>query len=164
MGQQSRVLADLAFGTQNVVAKFEDQLSVLIYRRAIREAGGMKQVPECGSRIVRTLYGRNLESCIRHHHERFDGQGHPDGLKGDKIPIEARIILLADTFDAMTSNRPYQRALSTEQSMDEMRKCAGKQFDPELVNLIVDCGDALEDARSGQAQPSKSLADLACAV
>ncbi len=117
--------------------------------------------PVIGSRIVGTLYGRNLESCVRHHHERFDGNGYPDGLAGQQIPMEARIVLLADSFDAMTSNRPYQRALSIDETVDEMRKCSGKQFDPNLVNLLIDCSGQLEDVRSGQAKPSRSLSDLA---
>ena len=75
--------------------------------------------------------------------------------------MAARIVLLADSFDAMTSNRPYQRALSIDETVDEMRKCSGKQFDPNLVNLLIDCSGQLEDVRSGQAKPSRSLADLA---
>ena len=128
------------------------------------EQNEMEAHPVIGSRIVRDLYGGNLEACIRHHHERFDGQGYPDGLAGDKIPLEARFILLADTFDAMTSNRPYRRGLSTEQTVDEMRKNSGKQFDPELVKVLVDCTDEMENARSRKTTPSSSFADLATAV
>jgi len=70
---------------------------------------------------------------VRHHHERFDGTGHPDGLKGEDIPIEARIMAVADAFDAMTSSRPYREQLPEEQALSELRKAAGTQFDPRVV-------------------------------
>ncbi len=116
--------------------------------------------PVIGSRIVRTLYGFNLESSIRHHHEHFDGEGYPDGLKGDKIPMEARLILVADTFDAMTSNRPYQRGLSTERAVEELRKSSGKQFDPELVDVMIDAAPALEEARRRSIETTNTLLDF----
>jgi putative nucleotidyltransferase with HDIG domain len=70
---------------------------------------------------------------VRHHHERFDGTGHPDGLKGEAIPIEARIMAVADAFDAMTSNRPYREPLPEEDALAELRRSAGLQFDPRVV-------------------------------
>ena len=71
---------------------------------------------------------------IRHHHERFDGRGYPDGVMGDQIPLAARIILIADTFDAMTNDRPYRKAMTKRAAFKEIRKCAGKQFDPKVVD------------------------------
>lgn len=70
---------------------------------------------------------------VRHHHERFDGSGHPDGLKGQEIPIEARIMAVADAFDAMTSSRPYREQLPEEEALTELRQAAGIQFDPRVV-------------------------------
>lgn len=70
---------------------------------------------------------------VRHHHEQFDGRGHPDGLKGQEIPIEARIMAVADAFDAMTSSRPYREALPEEEALTELRRAAGAQFDPRVV-------------------------------
>jgi len=70
---------------------------------------------------------------VRHHHEHYDGTGHPDGLKGEEIPIEARIIAVADAFDAMTSSRPYRKPLPEEQALSELRAAAGTQFDPRVV-------------------------------
>jgi len=70
---------------------------------------------------------------VRHHHEHFDGTGHPDGLKGEEIPIEARIMAVADAFDAMTSNRPYREPVPEEQALTELRRAAGTQFDPRVV-------------------------------
>lgn len=76
-------------------------------------------------------------SCVRHHHERWDGRGYPDEIGGDSIPLGARIITIADTIDAMTTNRPYRKALSLEVVLSELNKGRGTQFDPELVELTV---------------------------
>ncbi len=75
--------------------------------------------------------------AIRHHHERFDGGGYPDGLSGDRIPFIARIIAVADTYDAITSTRPYRAGASPERAMDELLRCAGTQFDPHIVGAFV---------------------------
>lgn len=74
-----------------------------------------------------------LAPLVRHHHERFDGTGYPDGLAGDDIPRGARIIAVVDAFDAMTSNRPYREALSATAAHEELVRCAGSQFDPEIL-------------------------------
>lgn len=71
------------------------------------------------------------------HHERFDGKGYPHGMKGEEIPLFARIILIADTFDAMTSTRPYRKGLSYEVAFDELTQFSGTQFDPKLVQLFI---------------------------
>jgi len=70
---------------------------------------------------------------VRHHHEKFDGSGHPDGLRGEEIPIEARIMAVADAFDAMTSSRPYRKPMPEEDALSELRDAAGTQFDPRVV-------------------------------
>jgi HD-GYP domain-containing protein (c-di-GMP phosphodiesterase class II) len=74
---------------------------------------------------------------IRHHHERFDGSGYPDGLVGENIPLEARIISIADAFDAMSSLRPYRREMSQEDALVEMEKGKGKQFDPKILEIFI---------------------------
>ena len=74
---------------------------------------------------------------IRHHHERWDGRGYPDGLAGDAIPLEARLLALADTFDALTSDRPYRRGWSHGRALTEIERCSGAQFDPDLVPLFL---------------------------
>jgi HD-GYP domain-containing protein (c-di-GMP phosphodiesterase class II) len=71
-----------------------------------------------------------------HHHERYDGKGYPKGLKGKQIPLEARIIAVADTFDAMTSSRAYRPAKTAEEALEEIEKVAGSQLDPELVEVF----------------------------
>jgi response regulator RpfG family c-di-GMP phosphodiesterase len=78
-----------------------------------------------------------VEAAVRHHHERFDGSGYPDGLKGEQIPLPARLLAVADTFDALCSERPYRPAYSTEQALEEMRKASGSQLDPDLTDAFI---------------------------
>jgi len=73
---------------------------------------------------------------VRHHHEKYDGTGHPDGLRGEEIPIEARIMAVADAFDAMTSSRPYRKPMPEEEALAELRAAAGTQFDPRVVGAF----------------------------
>ena len=84
---------------------------------------------------VRSLRGP-VQEAIRHHHENFDGSGYPDGLAGEHIPIGARIIMIADTIDAMTTDRPYRRALTFARAVQELSKYASRQFDPHLVKIV----------------------------
>jgi len=74
---------------------------------------------------------------ILHHHERYDGKGYPYGLKKDRIPLDVRIITVADAFDAMTSDRPYRKALTTQEVMNEFKQNSGTQFDPKIVRLLI---------------------------
>jgi HD-GYP domain-containing protein (c-di-GMP phosphodiesterase class II) len=75
--------------------------------------------------------------AVRHHHEWFDGSGYPDGLSGEEIPLISRILLVTDAFDAMTSDRPYRAATSEEEAIAELRRCAGTQFDPNVVEAFL---------------------------
>lgn len=75
---------------------------------------------------------------VKHHHERFDGRGYPSQLSGTQIPLNARIAAVADTFDAMTSNRSYRKALPLEVVKEEIKKCSGTQFDPDIANVFLD--------------------------
>jgi HD-GYP domain-containing protein (c-di-GMP phosphodiesterase class II) len=99
----------------------------------------MKQHPEKSWEILQDFpHFEKIAVNARYHHERFDGKGYPDGLKGELIPIAARIILIADTFDAMTSTRPYRKGLPYEVAFDELLQFSGTQFDPDLVNHFVE--------------------------
>jgi HD-GYP domain-containing protein (c-di-GMP phosphodiesterase class II) len=74
---------------------------------------------------------------VRSHHERLDGSGFPDALQGDDIPLEARIVAVADAFDAMTTNRAYRHPRSPEQAIQELRRCAGVQFDDSVIEAFL---------------------------
>jgi HD-GYP domain-containing protein (c-di-GMP phosphodiesterase class II) len=78
-----------------------------------------------------------IARAVRHHHERFDGSGYPEGLRGDEIPLFSRIILVAETYEAMTHHRPYRRALSTEEAARRLQESAGSQLDPEIVKHFL---------------------------
>jgi diguanylate cyclase (GGDEF)-like protein len=106
----------------------------------------MRTHPIVGADVVSRVPGlRMLAQMIRAHHERWDGHGYPDGLAGEEIPLSARIIAVADSFRAMTTERPYQRARSTEDALAEMRRCSGTQFDPVIVEALI---GVLEEKRS----------------
>jgi putative nucleotidyltransferase with HDIG domain len=77
-----------------------------------------------------------VQTDIRNHHENYDGTGYPDGLVGEGIPVGARIVMIADTLDAMTTDRPYRRALTLSRTLEELKKHSGRQFDPRLVDLV----------------------------
>ncbi len=95
--------------------------------------------PVVGAKILTpVLKDKDILNFIRHHHERFDGTGRPDGLKGDEIPLGARILAVADTFDAMTSDRPYRKALTVDFAIKELKRCSGSQFDPTVVIYFLD--------------------------
>lgn len=97
----------------------------------------IKGHPELGVEILRHVI--DLANClpaILHHHEHYDGSGYPAGLKGEKIPLEARVLAVADAYDAMTSPRPYREQLSMEEALKELKRCAGTQFDPDIVELF----------------------------
>jgi diguanylate cyclase (GGDEF)-like protein len=86
---------------------------------------------------------RQVGLLVRHSHERFDGHGYPDGLVGDEIPVGARIIAACDAFDAMTTDRPYQPAISVRDALSELRRCAGGQFDPKVIDAFCEEAESL---------------------
>jgi HD-GYP domain-containing protein (c-di-GMP phosphodiesterase class II) len=97
----------------------------------------MAQHPVIGAQLLKPLsmYQEGL-AIVRHHHERWDGRGYPDGLAGEQIPFGARVLAVADAFDVMTSDRPYKRAVSAEQALDEIQLKSGTQFDPVVVQAF----------------------------
>ncbi len=108
----------------------------------------MKSHPEQGEKIVKKIKQLSIISnWLKTHHERWDGLGYPSGLKGEEIPISARIIALADTYDAMTSTRSYRKALEHSVAIEEINKCAGTQFDPSLADLFIKNGDKIQAAK-----------------
>lgn len=98
----------------------------------------MKKHPSIGVHLIETsLFMSQYKHCILSHHERYDGAGYPQGLQGENIPIEGRIIAVADTFDALTSHRPYRRARSSEDAIYVIQEQSGTQFDPEVAQLFI---------------------------
>jgi diguanylate cyclase (GGDEF)-like protein len=93
--------------------------------------------PQIGYRMLESLGVDPIADWVLHHHERWDGKGYPDGLAGTRIPLGARIIFVADSFDAMTSDRLYRRAMRREEAIAEIERCAGTQFDPAVVNAFL---------------------------
>jgi HD-GYP domain-containing protein (c-di-GMP phosphodiesterase class II) len=102
----------------------------------------IKLHPKLGEEIIKPVaFLDKIRPIIRHHHERFDGKGYPDGLQGEDIPLMSRIIAVADTYDAMTSHRPYRSALSREIALAEIVKCSGTQLDAKVVQAFLEISD-----------------------
>lgn len=98
----------------------------------------MKKHSEEGAKIIKNVkYFAPGSDIIKYHHERWDGSGYPSQLKAEAIPQEARILSVADAFDAMTSDRPYRKAMKPQVALRELQKCSGAQFDPEIVNAFA---------------------------
>ncbi len=122
----------------------------------------MKSHPVRGEKIVINIKKLQMISeWVKSHHERWDGKGYPDALKGENIPLAGRIIALADTYDAMTSTRPYRTALSHETAISEIKRCAGTQFDPRLADIFVSLSDEIDDARKNPEEAYKKYSFLA---
>jgi len=109
------------------------------------ELAHVRHHPVTGARMVELVPAlRSAVPAVRHHHERWDGDGYPDGCSGTDIPPEARVLAAADAFDAMISDRPYRPALSPSRAVAEMLRCAGSQFDPDVVTALVEAWHAGE--------------------
>jgi putative nucleotidyltransferase with HDIG domain len=105
---------------------------------SLEEYQAIQEHPLIGVKIVEGVdFFKDKISMIRHHHEHFDGRGYPDGLRGEAIPLEARIIAVPDAFDAMASLRPHRKAMSLEDILLEMEKCRGIQFDPNILEIFL---------------------------
>jgi HD-GYP domain-containing protein (c-di-GMP phosphodiesterase class II) len=109
------------------------------------ELWAIRRHPAAGARLVSSIATlRFAIPSVLYHHERWDGGGYPTGRARKEIPLEARILAVADAFDAMVSDRPYRRALSVEAALAELDRCAGSQFDPVLAEAFVECWRAGE--------------------
>lgn len=109
----------------------------------------MRRHPVIGAQIVAPLEFFQIGAVlVRHHHERHDGSGYPDGLRGEAIPLGARIIAIADVYDALTSNRPYRTALSHPEGAEYLRRAAGRTLDPRLTITFL---EQVADAPAGHA-------------
>ena len=123
------------------VGKLSVPPAVLLKNGPLTEAEfeHVRRHPAAGVRMLRSLGApREILPSVLHHHERWDGTGYPRGRAGDRIPLEARILSVADSFDAMTSLRPYRTPRQVHDAIEELERCAGSQFDPELVAVFTE--------------------------
>jgi HD-GYP domain-containing protein (c-di-GMP phosphodiesterase class II) len=105
----------------------------------------MRQHSLVATRILEKIEGlQDAIPTIKHHHERYDGEGYPDGLAGDQIPVGARIVAVAEAYDILTSDVPWRNALSSETAVQEIERCAGTQFDPEIVSVLRSAIEGLQ--------------------
>lgn len=123
-----------------------------------REWELMRQHPVFSADIIRPLFDDELVAGVRHHHERYDGGGYPDGLTGEKIPLIARAMGVVDSYDAMSFLRPYRQALSYRECRDELARCAGAQFDPAMVAAFERVLARLRDGKAAATEVARVAA------
>jgi HD-GYP domain-containing protein (c-di-GMP phosphodiesterase class II) len=125
------VLHDVGkIGVSEIILKKEGKLLEF-------EWEAVRSHPVIGQTIIQGIkFLFNIGEVVRHHHERYDGNGYPDGIKGEEIPLESRIIAVADTYDAITSDRSYRKGRTHDEALEELRRVAGSQLDPELVEVF----------------------------
>jgi HD-GYP domain-containing protein (c-di-GMP phosphodiesterase class II) len=132
----------------NIAALLHDVGKIGIDTQILRKPGTLsdeeyaliKEHPVLGANIMAPIKQlREITPLMRHHHEFYDGSGFPDHIKGEQIPLGARILCLADTFDAMTSDRPYQQAMEVDYVVERISAWSGTRFDPKVVNAFLSC-------------------------
>lgn len=123
------------------IGKIQISKDILIKRTKLtdEEWDILRSHPANGVEIIRPVESlKGVCPIILHHHEKYDGTGYPDGLKKDEIPYLVRILSIIDSFDAMTSNRPYSQRRTYDDAVNELRNCSGTQFDPEIINEFIE--------------------------
>jgi diguanylate cyclase (GGDEF)-like protein/putative nucleotidyltransferase with HDIG domain len=157
LGMSEDALRDLRFG-----AVFHDIGKIAVPEAILNKPGPldaqertvMERHTVVGEQILAPVeFLENVRRLVRHEHERWDGLGYPDGLAGTDIPLGARIILACDAFHAMTTDRPYRRAMTPGQAAEELRRHAGTQFDPDVIDALLDVVSAPEPAMTPAPAP-----------
>jgi putative nucleotidyltransferase with HDIG domain len=142
LGLPARDLEILEYGALlHDIGKIAIKHDILLKKERLtdQEFMSLKQHPSVGADIVENLkFLREAAVLVRYHHEQPNGRGYPDGLRGNDIPLGARIILVCDAFDAMTSDRPYRKGLPVEQVVAQLEKYRGEQFDAEIGTVVLD--------------------------
>jgi len=122
------------------------------------EMSQMRHHPLIGANILKPVaFPWPIAPIVRHHHEHFDGEGYPAGLKTEEIPILARVLTVADSFEAMVADRPYRRGRSQQEAMLELRRCSGSQFDPRVVEAFI---EVLESTEADMGEPVETDDDI----
>jgi HD-GYP domain-containing protein (c-di-GMP phosphodiesterase class II) len=158
-GSHSQRVSELAARTARRLGLSEDQVELTRLAASLHDLGKLaipeellrkpgpltdpermilERRPQIGFRMLESLGVDTVADWVLHHHERWDGSGYPDGLPGDQIPLGARIIFVADAYDAMTSECVYRRRVSPEEAVAELDRCAGTQFDPEVARAFLE--------------------------
>ncbi len=157
--QHSTRVTNFSLALANIIKLSDDEKDVLYIAASLHDIGKVgipdsillkkdklsdeefkiiKRHPDIGADILKPLPPMSRETdVIRYHHERYDGKGYPAGIGGEEIPLLSRIITLADSYDAMTSDRPYRKGLPIDKAIEEIIRCIGSQFDPELANMFI---------------------------
>jgi HD-GYP domain-containing protein (c-di-GMP phosphodiesterase class II) len=157
--QHSTRVTNLSVSMANILKLSDDEKDVLYIAASLHDIGKVgipdsillkpgrltdeefmiiKRHPDIGADIIKPIPPMSRETeVIRYHHERYDGKGYPSGIGGEEIPLLSRIINLADSYDAMTSDRPYRKGLPMDQAIEEIVRCMGSQFDPELAKIFI---------------------------
>jgi len=150
--KMSALLHDIGkIGVSDIILHKESKLSD-------KEFAEIKKHPKIGANILKAVGAfKDLVPVVYHHHERFDGKGYPQGIYGEQIPFYARIIAIADSFDAMTSTRPYRKALRIESALLEIELNGGKQFDPSISNVFIDRFVEIFDEALRNIEPEYSI-------
>jgi HD-GYP domain-containing protein (c-di-GMP phosphodiesterase class II) len=113
------------------------------------ELAQIQEHPKIGAKLILRIAAlRDAIPYVLYHHERWDGTGYPSGKAGEEIPVEARVLAVADAFDAMTSDRPYRPALSHDEALAEVERCAGTQFDPQIARIFLELFGEAEELRA----------------
>jgi diguanylate cyclase (GGDEF)-like protein/putative nucleotidyltransferase with HDIG domain len=175
-GSHSQRVSELAARTARRLGLAEDQVEMTRLAASLHDLGKLaipeellrkpgpltepermilERHPQIGFRMLESLGVETVAEWVLHHHERWDGSGYPDGLPGEQIPLGARIIFVADAYDAMTSECVYQRRISPEDAVAELDRCAGTQFDPEIVAAFA---QELALTAATTAEPAAALA------
>jgi HD-GYP domain-containing protein (c-di-GMP phosphodiesterase class II) len=150
--QLSAFLHDIGkIGMPDSILKKADSLEDYEFNKA-------KDHPVIGSKIISEIEElSDVASIVRHHHERFDGTGYPDGLKGDAIPFFSRILAILDAYEALVSDRVYRKAIATSEAIKEIEDNSGLQFDPFLVKVF---SKIIENDNNGKYKPNNHEKDL----
>lgn len=141
LGLSEKEKATLIYGAyMHDIGKINIARDILVKKMKLTndEWEELKQHPNNGVEIIKPVESlKDVIPLIQFHHERFDGKGYPHNLKGEEIPYLARVLTVVDSFDAMTSNRPYNKRKSYEEGVEELRKCSGAQFDPDIAEAFI---------------------------